>query len=254
MSQLFSLAGKRVLLTGSARGIGFLLARGLAEAGAEVIINATTEGGAEQGEAKLRELGYHARSKAFDVTQSAQVQQAVEEIESQWGAIDILVNNAGIQRRRPFLEFPEQDWNDVIAVNQTAVFLVSQTVAKRMVQRQRGKIINIGSMQSELGRDTITPYAASKGAVTMLTRGMCVELARHNIQVNAIAPGYFVTEMTQTLADDPAFTGWLTKRTPAARWGKPEELIGAAVFLASGASDFVNGHLLFVDGGMRVAV
>ena len=254
MSQLFSLEGKRVLLTGSARGIGFLLARGLAEAGAEVIINATTEQGAEKGAAQLRDLGLRAHAKAFDVTQSAQVQQAVDEIEAQWGPIDILVNNAGIQRRRPFLEFPEQDWNDVIAVNQTAVFLVSQTVAKKMVDRQRGKIINIGSMQSELGRDTITPYAASKGAVTMLTRGMCVELARHNIQVNAIAPGYFVTEMTQALADDPAFTGWLTKRTPAARWGKPEELIGAAVFLASGASDFVNGHLLFVDGGMRVAV
>lgn len=254
MSQLFSLEGKRVLLTGSARGIGFLLARGLGEAGAEVIVNATTERGAEQGAAKLRELGLRAHAKAFDVTQSAQVQQAVDEIEAEWGPIDILVNNAGIQRRRPFLEFPEQDWNDVIAVNQTAVFLVSQTVAKKMVDRQRGKIINIGSMQSELGRDTITPYAASKGAVTMLTRGMCVELARHNIQVNAIAPGYFVTEMTQALADDPAFTGWLTKRTPAARWGKPEELIGAAVFLASGASDFVNGHLLFVDGGMRVAV
>ncbi|AIR84854.1 gluconate 5-dehydrogenase [Pantoea sp. BL1] len=254
MSQLFSLEGKRVLLTGSARGIGFLLARGLGEAGAEVIVNATTEQGAEQGAAKLRELGLRAHAKAFDVTQSAQVQQAVDEIEAEWGPIDILVNNAGIQRRRPFLEFPEQDWNDVIAVNQTAVFLVSQTVAKKMVDRQRGKIINIGSMQSELGRDTITPYAASKGAVTMLTRGMCVELARHNIQVNAIAPGYFVTEMTQALADDPAFTGWLTKRTPAARWGKPEELIGAAVFLASGASDFVNGHLLFVDGGMRVAV
>ncbi|MDI9228712.1 gluconate 5-dehydrogenase, partial [Serratia bockelmannii] len=254
MSQLFSLEGKRVLLTGSARGIGFLLARVLGEAGAEVIVNATTEQGAEQGAAKLRELGLRAHAKAFDVTQSAQVQQAVDEIEAEWGPIDILVNNAGIQRRRPFLEFPEQDWNDVIAVNQTAVFLVSQTVAKKMVDRQRGKIINIGSMQSELGRDTITPYAASKGAVTMLTRGMCVELARHNIQVNAIAPGYFVTEMTQALADDPAFTGWLTKRTPAALWGKPEELIGAAVFLASGASDFVNGHLLFVDGGMRVAV
>ncbi|ALV90942.1 MULTISPECIES: gluconate 5-dehydrogenase [Pantoea] len=254
MSQLFSLEGKRVLLTGSARGIGFLLARGLGEAGAEVIINATTAEGAEKGAEKLRELGLRAHAKAFDVTQSAQVQQAVDEIEAEWGPIDILVNNAGIQRRRPFLEFPEQDWNDVIAVNQTAVFLVSQTVAKKMVDRQRGKIINIGSMQSELGRDTITPYAASKGAVTMLTRGMCVELARHNIQVNAIAPGYFVTEMTQALADDPAFTGWLTKRTPAARWGKPEELIGAAVFLASGASNFVNGHLLFVDGGMRVAV
>lgn len=254
MSQLFSLEGKRVLLTGSARGIGFLLARGLAEAGAEVIVNATTYEGAEKGAAQLRELGLRAHAKAFDVTQSAQVKQAVDEIEAEWGAIDVLVNNAGIQRRRPFLEFPEQDWNDVIAVNQTAVFLVSQTVAKKMVERQQGKIINIGSMQSELGRDTITPYAASKGAVTMLTRGMCVELARHNIQVNAIAPGYFVTEMTQALADDPAFTGWLTKRTPAARWGKPEELIGAAVFLASGASNFVNGHLLFVDGGMRVAV
>ncbi|WP_343550686.1 gluconate 5-dehydrogenase [Pantoea sp.] len=254
MNQLFSLEGKRVLLTGSARGIGFLLARGLAEAGAEVIVNATTPEGAEKGAAQLRELGLRAHAKAFDVTKSDQVKQAIDEIEAEWGAIDVLVNNAGIQRRRPFLEFPEQDWNDVIAVNQTAVFLVSQTVAKKMVERQQGKIINIGSMQSELGRDTITPYAASKGAVTMLTRGMCVELARHNIQVNAIAPGYFVTEMTQALADDPAFTGWLTKRTPAARWGKPEELIGAAVFLASGASNFVNGHLLFVDGGMRVAV
>lgn len=254
MNALFSLAGKRVLLTGSARGIGFLLAQGLGEAGAEVIINATTAEGAERGAAALREQGITARAKAFDVTDSGAVHQAIDEIEAQWGAIDILVNNAGIQRRRPFLEFPEQDWHDVIAVNQTAVFFVSQKVAQQMVTRQRGKIINIGSMQSELGRDTITPYAASKGAVTMLTRGMCVELARYNIQVNAIAPGYFVTEMTQPLADDPAFTGWLTKRTPAARWGKPEELIGAAIFLASAASDFVNGHLLFVDGGMRVAV
>ena len=254
MNALFSLAGKRVLLTGSARGIGFLLAQGLGEAGAEVIINATTAEGAERAAAALREQGIVARAKAFDVTDSGAVHQAIDEIEAQWGAIDILVNNAGIQRRRPFLEFPEQDWHDVIAVNQTAVFLVSQKVAQQMVTRQRGKIINIGSMQSELGRDTITPYAASKGAVTMLTRGMCVELARYNIQVNAIAPGYFVTEMTQPLADDPAFTGWLTKRTPAARWGKPEELIGAAIFLASAASDFVNGHLLFVDGGMRVAV
>lgn len=254
MNALFSLAGKRVLLTGSARGIGFLLAQGLGEAGAEVIINATTTEGAERAAAALREQGIVARAKAFDVTDSGAVHQAIDEIEVQWGAIDILVNNAGIQRRQPFLEFPEQDWHDVIAVNQTAVFFVSQKVAQQMVTRQRGKIINIGSMQSELGRDTITPYAASKGAVTMLTRGMCVELARYNIQVNAIAPGYFVTEMTQPLADDPAFTGWLTRRTPAARWGKPEELIGAAIFLASAASDFVNGHLLFVDGGMRVAV
>ncbi|MCU5771792.1 gluconate 5-dehydrogenase [Erwiniaceae bacterium BAC15a-03b] len=254
MSTLFSLDNKRVLITGSGRGIGFLLAKGLAEAGAEVIINATTQAGAEKAAQQLIAAGHTAHAVAFDVTQSAAVNAAVEQIESQIGAIDVLVNNAGIQRRRPFLEFPEQDWNDVIAVNQTAVFLVSQAVARKMVTRQSGKIINIGSMQSELGRDTITPYAASKGAVTMLTRGMCVELARHNIQVNGIAPGYFKTEMTQALADDQDFTAWLTKRTPAARWGNPEELIGAAVFLSTKASDFVNGHLLFVDGGMRVAV
>ena len=156
----------------------------------------------------------------------------------------MLVNNAGIQRRHPFTEFPEQEWNDVIAVNQTAVFLVSQAVTRHMVERKAGKVINICSMQSELGRDT----------VKMLTRGMCVELARHNIQVNGIAPGYFKTEMTKALVEDEAFTAWLCKRTPAARWGDPQELIGAAVFLSSKASDFVNGHLLFVDGGMLVAV
>lgn len=254
MTTLFSLANKRVLITGSGRGIGFLMAKGLAEAGAEVIINATTQEGADKAAAALQQQGFKAHAVAFDVTQSAAVNAAVDKIESEIGPIDVLVNNAGIQRRRPFLEFPEQDWNDVIAVNQTAVFLVSQAVARQMVTRKQGKIINIGSMQSELGRDTITPYAASKGAVTMLTRGMCVELARYNIQVNGIAPGYFKTEMTQALADDEAFTSWLCKRTPAARWGNPEELIGAAVFLASKASDFVNGHLLFVDGGMRVAV
>ena len=254
MSQLFSLATKRALITGSGRGIGFLMAKGLAEAGAEVIINATQQAGAQSAAEKLRALGHNAHAFAFDVTDSHQVNQAIDDIETKIGPIDILINNAGIQRRRPFLEFAEQDWNDVIAVNQTAVFLVSQTVARHMAKRQAGKIINIGSMQSELGRDTITPYAASKGAVTMLTRGMCVELARYNIQVNGIAPGYFATEMTQALVDDQAFTDWLTKRTPAARWGNPEELIGAAVFLSSKASDFVNGHLLFVDGGMRVAV
>lgn len=254
MSTLFSLHHKRALITGSGRGIGFLMAQGLAEAGAEVIINATTDRGAQAAAARLREKGHIAHAVAFDVTDSVAVNAAIEMIESTIGPLDILMNNAGIQRRHPFLEFPEKEWDEIIAVNQTAVFAVSQAVARKMVPRRQGKIINIGSMQSELGRDTITPYAASKGAVTMLTRGMCVELARYNIQVNGIAPGYFKTDLTQALASDEAFTDWLCKRTPAARWGNPEELIGAAVFLSSKASDFVNGHLLFVDGGMRVAV
>ncbi|ACQ91854.1 short-chain dehydrogenase/reductase SDR [Tolumonas auensis DSM 9187] len=254
MKNLFSLSNKKVLITGSAQGIGFLLATGLADQGAEIIVNDVTHEKAETAVSKLRDLGYTAYPMAFDVTKKNEVDKAIDKIESDIGAIDVLINNAGIQRRHPFTEFPEQEWNDVISVNQTAVFLVSQAVAKKMINRKEGKIINICSMQSELGRDTITPYAASKGAVKMLTRGMCVELARYNIQINGIAPGYFKTEMTKALVENEEFTSWLTKRTPAARWGDPEELIGAAVFLSSKASDFVNGHLLFVDGGMLVAV
>lgn len=254
MNDLFSLKGKNILITGSAQGIGYLLATGLGKYGAQIIVNASTPAKVEAAVQSLRNAGIKAVAAPFDVTQKQEVDAAVERIEQETGPIDVLVNNAGIQRRHPFTEFPEQDWNDVIAVNQTGVFLVSQAVTRRMVARQAGKVINICSMQSELGRDTITPYAASKGAVKMLTRGMCVELARYNIQVNGIAPGYFKTEMTQALVDDEAFSAWLCKRTPAARWGDPQELIGAAVFLSSKASDFVNGHLLFVDGGMLAAV
>jgi len=243
------------LITGASRGIGRATAILLAQMGWRVAVNyARRSDAALEVVDVIEQQGGSAFAIQADIADEAQVIAMFAEIDRQPGQLTALVNNAGIQRRRPFLEFPEQDWNEVIAVNQTAVFLVSQAVARQMVTRQKGKIINIGSMQSELGRDTITPYAASKGAVTMLTRGMCVELARHNIQVNGIAPGYFKTEMTQALADDEAFTSWLCKRTPAARWGNPEELIGAAVFLASKASDFVNGHLIFVDGGMRVAV
>jgi gluconate 5-dehydrogenase len=254
MNDLFSLAGKNVLITGSAQGIGYLLATGLGKYGAQIIVNDINQERADAAVDKLRAADIHAVAAPFNVTKKDEIDAAIARIEAQTGPIDVLVNNAGIQRRHPFTEFPEQEWNDVIAVNQTAVFLVSQAVTRRMVARNAGKVINICSMQSELGRDTITPYAASKGAVKMLTRGMCVELARYNIQVNGIAPGYFKTEMTKALVEDEAFTGWLCKRTPAARWGNPEELIGAAVFLSSKASDFVNGHLLFVDGGMLVAV
>ncbi|AVR02293.1 gluconate 5-dehydrogenase [Pluralibacter gergoviae] len=254
MTNLFDLQGQRILITGAGQGIGFILAQGLAKYGAEIVINDVSAERAGQAAMKLRDEGATVWTAIFDVTDSDAVEQAINDIEINIGAIDVLFNNAGIQRRHPFTEFPVAEWNAVIAVNQTAVFLVSQAVARRMVTRKKGKIVNIGSMQSELGRDTITPYAAAKGAVKMLTRGMCVELARHNIQVNGIAPGYFKTAMTQTLVDDKAFTDWLCKRTPAARWGDPQELVGAAVFLSSKASDFVNGHLLFVDGGMLAAV
>ncbi|WHP48120.1 gluconate 5-dehydrogenase [Mannheimia bovis] len=254
MRDLFSLKNRRILITGSARGIGRLLAEGVAEYGAEVIINSTNQEKSQLVADELNAKGLKAHAVAFDVTDTQAVHQAIDYIESNIGTIDVLINNAGIQRRYPFCDFPEQEYDEVIKVNQKSVFIVSQAVARYMVKRQSGKIINIGSMQSELGRDTITPYAASKGAVKMLTRGMCVELARYNIQVNGIAPGYFKTELTRPLVENKEFSDWLCKRTPAARWGNPEELIGTAVFLSSKASDFVNGHLLFVDGGMLAAV
>lgn len=254
MNNLFDLTGRRALITGSTRGIGNLMARGLAAHGASVVINGTTQERAEEAAAAMIGEGSSAEAVAFDVTDRQAVIDGVEKIEKTIGQIDILINNAGIQRRHPFLEFPEEEWDQVIEVNQKSVFLVSQAVGKHMVKRKAGKIINICSMQSELGRDTITPYAASKGAVKMMTRGMCVELARYNIQVNGIAPGYFKSDMTKALVEDKEFTAWLCNRTPANRWGDPEELIGAAVFLSSKASDFVNGHLIFVDGGMLAAV
>ncbi|HDO1376905.1 TPA: gluconate 5-dehydrogenase [Aeromonas veronii] len=251
---LFNLKEKNILITGSGRGIGNVLATGFAEHGARVYINDVNEELAKYAVDELRRKGFQAECTCFDVTKSDEIETAISKIENELGQIDVLVNNAGIQRRHPILDFPENEWDDVIRVNQTAVFLMIQKVGRYMVARKNGKIINIGSMQSELGRDTITPYAASKGAVKMLTRGACVELARYNIQVNGIAPGYFKSEMTKALVENKEFTEWLCKRTPANRWGDPQELIGAAVFLASDASDFVNGHLIFVDGGMLAAV
>lgn len=254
MSGSFLLEGKRVLITGAAQGIGFVLAQGLARQGAHILVNDRTQEQASHAATELEGQGFTAHAVPFDVTSSQQAQTAIDAVERDIGPIDILINNAGLQRRHPFTEFPEAEWDAIIAVNQKAVFIISQIVARHMIKRQRGKIINIGSMQSEFGRDTITPYAASKGAVKMLTRGMCVELARYNIQVNGIAPGYFETAMTRPLVEDEAFSGWIKTRVPASRWGQPEELIGTAVFLSSEASNFVNGQLIFVDGGMSVGV
>ena len=248
----FDLTGRLALVTGSSQGIGFALARGLAEAGARVVLNG--RGGERLADAAGR-IGTAAFTPGdglgvFDVTDPDAVEAGVARIEREAGSIDILVNNAGIQRRRPLDEFPVETWREVMRTNLDSVFYAGQAVAKRMIPRRRGKIINIASLQSEASRPGIAPYAASKGAVKMLTRGMCADWARHGLQVNAIGPGYFETELNRPLREDPVFDAWLRGRTPAGRWGRVEELCGAAVFLASGASDFVNGQILYVDGGV----
>ncbi|ASJ70282.1 SDR family NAD(P)-dependent oxidoreductase [Granulosicoccus antarcticus] len=251
---LFDLSGKLALLTGSSRGIGKHLARGMAEAGATVIINGMNPATVASTVAEFESAGLKAIGKPFDVTDSDSINTAVAEIEANTGPIDILVNNAGIQRRTPLLECDDATWEEVMNTNLASVFRVSRAVAKNMVERKQGKIINTCSIQSELGRPTIAPYAASKGGVKMLTKNMCAEWAPHNVQVNGLGPGYFATELTAALVDDAEFSGWLCKRTPAGRWGDVKELIGAAIFLAAPASNFVNGHILYVDGGMSAVV
>jgi gluconate 5-dehydrogenase len=250
----FDLSGKVALVTGAYRGLGFAITRGLAQAGAKVILNARKADEVERAAAKLRGEGLHAATSVFDVTDRAAVRAAIGKVVSEHGAIDILFNNAGIQRRGPMADFASADWDAVIATNLSAPFVVSQAVLPSMMERKRGKIVHIASLTSELARPNIVPYTAAKGGVRQLTRGMAVELAPHNIQVNAIAPGYFATEMNSALLADAQFTAWVNKRTPAGRWGHPEEIAGLAVFLASPASDYVTGQILFIDGGMSVAL
>jgi gluconate 5-dehydrogenase len=253
LPKAFDLSGRRALVTGGGQGIGLALARALAEAGAVVVLNGRTAAKLEAAAAALATEGHRAEIAPFDVTDPDSVAAGVAEVLSR-GDLDILVNNAGIQRRTPLQDFPEETWRELMRTNLDAVFYVAKHVARHMIGRGRGKIINIGSVQSELGRPGIAPYAASKGAVRMLTRGMCADWARLGLQVNAIAPGYFATEMNRALVEDAAFSDWVGKRTPAGRWGNVEELGGAAVFLASDASSFVNGQVLFVDGGMTAVV
>ncbi len=250
---LFDLTGRRALITGSSQGIGFALARALGSAGAAVILNGRDADKLEASAAVLRNEGIAVSTAAFDVTDHATVGDAIA-AQEQHGPLDILVNNAGIQRRAPLEDFPEATWHELMRTNLDSVFYVARAVARGMIGRKRGKIINICSVQSELGRPSIAPYAASKGAVKMLTKGMCADWARHGLQVNGIGPGYFETELTAALVADPAFSDWLCKRTPAGRWGRVEELAGAAIFLASDASNFVNGQIVYVDGGLTSVV
>lgn len=254
-SSLFDLDGRVALVTGSSQGIGNALARGLRDAGARVVLNARSEDRLRAAQSALEASdGPAVGISAFDVTDEAQIEAGIAGIERDFGEIDILVNNAGMQHRMPLTEFPLDDWRKVIDTNLTSAFLVGRTVARDMIGRKRGKIINIGSVQTALARPTIAPYAASKGGLKMLTQSMCCEWAPHGIQANSVAPGYFETELTKTLVEDEAFSAWLAQRTPAARWGRTEELIGATVFLASSGADFVNGQTIFVDGGMTAVV
>ncbi|TIN00931.1 MAG: SDR family oxidoreductase [Mesorhizobium sp.] len=253
-NSLFSLEGRLALVTGSGQGIGFALARGMAEHGASVVLNGRDAARIGAAVEKLRNAGFKAQASTFDVTDFQAVNEDIARIEAENGAIDILINNAGVQFRAPLEDFPEEQWERLFKTNVSGAFHVGKAVARHMIPRGKGKIINIGSVQSELARPNIAPYTATKGAIRNLTRGMCADWAKHGLQINAIAPGYFRTEMNQALVDNPEFSAWLEKRTPAGRWGAVDELIGAAVFLASDASSFVNGHTLYVDGGMTASV
>ncbi len=254
LTNTFRLDGRLALVTGSSAGIGLALARALGQAGASVVLNGRDAVKLEQARAMLRAEGLTVHTRSFDVTQDATVKVAIEDIESSIGAIEILVNNAGMQLRGPLEDFAVDDWHRLMRTNLDSVFLVGQAVARRMIPRQRGKIINICSVQSELGRPNIAPYMASKGAVKMLTKGMAIDWGPRGLQVNGLGPGYFKTELTEKLVADQTFSAWLTGRTPSRRWGEVAELGGAAVFLASDASNFVNGHILYVDGGVTATL
>jgi gluconate 5-dehydrogenase len=250
LEQVFGLKGKRALVTGSSQGIGLAIAEGLAQAGAKIVLNGRDLEKLKKAKAYLETKGIKSSAATFDVTNEEEVDIAIDYIEREQGPIDILFNNAGMQFRTALEDFPLAKWRELFQVNVESAFLVGRAVAKHMIARKSGKIINISSVQSELGRPTIAPYTATKGAIKMLTKGMCADWAKHNIQVNAIGPGYFKTPLNQALVDNPEFSGWLEKRTPAGRWGDVQELVGAAIFLASPASSFVNGHILYVDGGI----
>lgn len=251
---LFDLTGRTALITGSSLGIGRALASGLAQAGARIVMNARNAGRLDEAAESLRGEGATVDTLAFDVTDAEAVRAAVDGYEADRGAIDILINNAGMQHRAPLEDFPPEMFETLMKTNVTSAFYVGQSVARHMIGRGRGKMINIASVQAALARPGIAPYTATKGAIANLTKGMATDWAKHGLNCNAIAPGYFDTPLNAALVADPEFSAWLEKRTPAGRWGKVEELVGAAVFLSSDGASFVNGHTLYVDGGITASL
>ena len=253
-SRAFDLSGRTALITGGGSGLGFAMAQGLAEVGALVVLNGRTAAKLDAAADRLRTLGLRAETVVFDVADSADVNRGVAALGARVGAIDVLVNNAGVQHRTPIEDFTDADWQRVMATNLDAPFFMARALIPQMKARGRGKIVNICSLMSSLARPTTVPYQVSKGGIAMLTRGLAVELAPHGIQVNGIAPGFFRTEMNAALTNNPEFSSWVEKRTPAARWADPAELAGAAVFLASDAASFVTGQILYVDGGFTASM
>ena len=247
---LFDLSGRTALITGSSRGIGFAFAKGLAEAGAQVIVNSRRADDVDAAVKSLQAQGLKATGAAFDVADEASVEAAFAGFDQQGLGVDILINNAGIQHRQPMVELQLADWQRVMDTNLTAAFLVGRATARRMIARgQGGKIINIGSLTSEAGRATVAPYTVAKGGIKMLSRAMAAEWAQFNIQANSIGPGYILTDMNEALVNNPSFDAWVKSSNPAQRWGRPDELVGTAIYLASSASNYVNGQIIYVDGG-----
>jgi gluconate 5-dehydrogenase len=254
MKNLFDLSGKRALITGGTHGLGMAMAKGLGNAGTELLINGHSPAKLEVALEEYRSVGLNAKGFLFDVTKEDQVKAAIAEIEKD-GPIDILINNAGIIKRIPMEDMEVADFREVIDVDLVGPFIVSKHVGKKMIERKSGKIINICSMMSELGRNTVSAYAAAKGGLKMLTRNMATEWAKHNIQVNGIGPGYFATEQTKPIRiDGHPFNEFILNRTPSGRWGDPKDLMGVAVFLSSPASDFINGQIIYVDGGILATI
>ena len=248
--KLFDLSGRTALITGSSRGLGRAFAEGLAAAGARVVLNGVNAERLERAAAEMRAEGHEVLTAAFDVTDEAAIKAAFERLDATGVAIDILVNNAGIQLRKPMLELDTADWQRVIDANLTSAFVVGREAARRMAARGHGKIINIGSVTSELARATVAAYTVAKGGIKMLTKAMAAEWGEKGIQANAIGPGYMVTDMTEALLNNPEFDAWVKARTPMRRWGLPEELQGTAIYLASDASNYVSGQIIYADGGM----